>query len=137
MSEERELGELRLTLPADAKAVATARLFAAASARQLGFLEHDVEDIRLAVSEAATSSIQAILSVDSPATLDITFQFDAEFVDVHVVDRLPRNGSGPGVNEAVIGAIFPRTIVGPRNDGAPGTDTWFRLERPPFKPYMA
>lgn len=47
-----------LTLPAEAEAVATARLFAVAVARTAGCSDEVVADVRIAISEAVTRAVR-------------------------------------------------------------------------------
>jgi len=60
-----------LTVPASADRLSVARLFAAAMIRHEGAEEDDVEDLRLAVSEACTIALQA---ARSPLALVVTLR---------------------------------------------------------------
>ena len=50
-----------MELPLDSSYLTTARLFAAAASRQIGLEEETVEDLKLAISEACTGAINAML----------------------------------------------------------------------------
>lgn len=56
--------DLALTISAEAHSVALARLFAASTARLFGVDEETVDDIKIAISEAATNVVQDGRSVE-------------------------------------------------------------------------
>lgn len=56
---DRPVGPFELRLPPSAEHVATARLFTASIARAIDMTEDQVDDVRLATSEAVTAAIVA------------------------------------------------------------------------------
>jgi serine/threonine-protein kinase RsbW len=97
---------IRLTVPAASSAVRIARAGAAGLATRAGFTYHEVEQLQLAVGEAA-----ALLApeADGDGTLILVFDIedDGMLIDLHLADpgRLPherRVTDVPSVAEAVL-----------------------------------
>lgn len=80
---------LELRLPPDPEAIATARLFAAATARRIGFGEDEIDDIRLGISEGVTNAIRAHLAsgISDPVTL--VALVSPESITYEVIDNGP------------------------------------------------
>jgi len=60
-----------LEIDADAQLVPTARMFAATVARQLGYPEDTVLDLKIAVSEACTSALEGSALAHEPVRLSV------------------------------------------------------------------
>ncbi|MBN2622728.1 MAG: hypothetical protein JXA83_05140 [Acidimicrobiales bacterium] len=94
---------IRLTVPATAAAVRIARAGAAGLATRAGFTYHEVEEVRLAVGEAA-----ALLAIDPDeasaptGTLGLTFQVggDALLVEMQLAGDGDRAGPAGGLGTA-------------------------------------
>jgi serine/threonine-protein kinase RsbW len=78
--------EVVLEIPAEPEHVRTARLFAASAARQFGVDEERVEDLKVAVSEAATNAMNAHHASGTREPIRIVVSPEAAAVRVSVVD---------------------------------------------------
>lgn len=65
---EEPAARFELSLPAEAEAVGTARLFAVAVARTAGCSDEVVADVRIAISEAVTRAVR-MRAEDGPVTV--------------------------------------------------------------------
>lgn len=83
-------GTFVLAVPPEPDQVRTARLFAAAIARHFGADEDRVEDLKVAVSEAATNSIKAHRQGSVSESIRIEAAAEADGLRFSVID------SGPG-----------------------------------------
>lgn len=79
--------ELSLALPADARYVSVARLFAAAVARDLGCDDELVEDVKVAISEACTNAIKAHNSASVPDPVAVGVGVSAELLSFEITDK--------------------------------------------------
>ncbi len=129
---------IRLTVPPEPRAVATARLFAAAAVRHFGFLEDTVEDVRIAVSEAVTNALRAHQGAGSPEAISVAVSGAQNRVMIEIADTgpgfdpaaLPPRGEGEGnLGLVVIRTLFPESEV-VRNSG-PGMTVRLTLPLPP------
>jgi serine/threonine-protein kinase RsbW len=85
-----EAARVSLEFPAEARFVATARLFAAAMARHYGCDENVVEDVRIAVSEACTNSVEALAKASTDGSVTVAAFVRPAALGFEVTD------SGPG-----------------------------------------
>ena len=83
-------GSFALEVPPNADQVRTARLFASAVARHFGADEDRVEDLKVAISEATTNSINAHRKADINDPVRIAAASEDDGVRFSVID------SGPG-----------------------------------------
>lgn len=92
----RTKGTFVLDVPPDPDQVRTARLFAAAVARHYGADEDRVEDLKVAISEAATNSIKAHMnsSVSDPVRISAASE--------HAGLRFTVQDAGPGFSTSAI-----------------------------------
>jgi serine/threonine-protein kinase RsbW len=135
-----------LALPPEPEQVRTARLFAAALARHFGADEERIEDLKIAISEAATNSIKAhrVASVGEPVR--ILASADAGLLRFRVVDAgrgfdvdLPGQGAATppgGLFEGSLGltlirALFPEVEIGRNRDGGMTVTISLELEPAP------
>ena len=95
------LDEIRLRVPATTEHLAVARLFGAGAARHFGGTADDVEDLRLAVSEACTMAMQA---ARSPGVLEVAVWPTQGGVTACVRTEPPGNDGRQG-DGATAGAI--------------------------------
>jgi serine/threonine-protein kinase RsbW len=119
---------LALDIPPDPEHVRTARLFAAATARHYGIGEEDVEDLKVAVSEAVTNAIRAhadaavgdpisiVASADGSAVrfdvIDAGAGFDPAERASDSADYTPPGGLIEGtLGLVVISALFPNAAI--------------------------
>jgi hypothetical protein len=104
---------IHLTVPASSAAVRIARAGAAGLATRAGFTYHEIEQLRLAVGEAA-----ALLAPDpaGDGTLSLTFDVEPEslHIDLYLVDlgsRDPATAALPTTGPAADGAAGGRAAV--------------------------
>lgn len=103
---------IRLSVPAASSAVRIARAGAAGLATRAGFTYHEVEQVQLAVGEAA-----GLLAPDpeGEGTLDLTFDVEPDGlrIELHLADAgganppapaAPRDGDIPSIAAAVLDA---------------------------------
>jgi anti-sigma regulatory factor (Ser/Thr protein kinase) len=102
--------EFTLSFRGRPESLVSARLFAASVARHLGSGEEQVEDLKLAVSEACTNAIQA--RATEKITVAIVPNGDAVAVRVGMVDPAP-GFLGFQIIEALFGPIEFRPGEGP------------------------
>lgn len=103
MSDGARPDRLQLQVPAQAAALSTVRLFVAASARVAGAPEEVVEDLKLAVSEAASAAILAASGQELQIDIDVT----PGEVTLSVRPLTPENLTGEGLHPGdVIAALF-------------------------------
>lgn len=126
-----------LEVPADASSVKTSRLFAAAVARHFACAENEIEDVRLAVSEAVTSAIRGHQEAGVPAPIMISAELDGSVLRFEVASATapaepPLEGKTPpgGVYEGSLGlsiieSLFQDSAVAHTSDG--GTLVTFSL----------
>lgn len=142
-----EEGELvfRLEIAAEPHFVSTARLFAATVARQYSYPEDQVQDVKVAISEACSNAIKAHRQAGLTAPIELVirssleggltyevvdtgdgFEFDAD--DSNLPDGDPASLVDGGIGLTLIGALFPGFEV----DSAPdeGTVLRFSLKSP-------
>ncbi len=93
-----------LVIPPGASYVRTARLLAAAVARQVGCDEDTVDDIRLAVSEAC------LLHLGHDAAIEVGFEADDDLLTVDVGPNAVPSAAEPDSQLAmtVLRAVTPR-----------------------------
>lgn len=114
-------------IPADAKYVRVARLFAAAVARHFECPEESIADVKLAVSEAATAGIE---QQAGPVRVDVE-RADGGLV----VSVTPAGGSSPDTADAASGDGLGMTMIraifeDARIADAPGGRTVLRFSVP-------
>ncbi|MCA1830131.1 MAG: ATP-binding protein [Actinobacteria bacterium] len=85
-----------LEIPPDPASIRTARLFAAAVARHFACAEGEVEDVRLAVSEAVTSAVRAQSDLRDPTPIRVA----AERADSRLLFEITSTGPPPVAPEA-------------------------------------
>lgn len=82
-------GSFALEVPPEADQIRTARLFASAVARHFGIDEDRVEDLKVAISEATTNSINAHRRADVTDPVRIAAASEGEGVRFSVIDAGP------------------------------------------------
>lgn len=131
-----------LEIDPDPALVATARMFAATVARQLGLPDDSVLDVKLAVSEACTSALQRAADGGSGSPIRLTVEGDAADLAYEIVhgEGFADDGEGdphtvllesdvegdPSVGIALIRTLFPTTEV---RSTPSGTSLRFRVAR--------
>lgn len=114
-----------LEIPSEAANVSTARLFAAAIARQFGCEEETVENLKLAVSEACTMAVRAPRAgpVRVAAARDgQSLAFEITDVGPPVSEATPEAGEATpesfsrSTSFDIIGALFDDARVSPFGD---------------------
>jgi serine/threonine-protein kinase RsbW len=93
-------GTVELKIPGRAEWVAVARLAVAAVASRLHFSVDEIEDIKLAIAEACTNSIQSAGGVDA-GTIEIVCDAGDEELRVTVRDRT----TGPHIGAVEAGGL--------------------------------
>ncbi len=81
------LGTVELRIPAQAEWVAVARLTVSAVASRLPFSVEDIEDLKLALTEACANCIQAAAGSDETDAIEIVFEALADEIHVTVRDH--------------------------------------------------
>ncbi len=139
-----EAGTFLLDVAPDFDQVRTVRLFAAAVARHYGVDEDRVEDVKVAISEAATNSIKAHRDAGTPAPIRVSAVTQDDRLRFSVTDSgrgfsarvVPpgRDATSPaGLLEgslglALIRALFPDARIDP--NASIGMTVSFVLETP-------
>jgi serine/threonine-protein kinase RsbW len=140
------VGSFVLDVPPQPEQVRTARLFAAAVARHYGADEDRVEELKVAISEAATNSIKAHRQANVADAVRIAVDAEEEGLRFHVIDTGPgfvappvSDASAPhtpaaGIFEgslglALIRSLFPDVQIRPNVER--GMTVSFLLETPP------
>ena len=152
MDEDREgpeEGSFTLEVPPEPDQVRTARLFAAAVARHFGTDEERIEDLKVAISEAATNSIKAHRDAGIDDAVRIAAEARNGAVRFSVIDvgpgfsteDLPANPNDPptpvaGLFEGSLGltliqTLFPNVVID-RNSSR-GMTVSFSVEMEPPK----
>lgn len=136
-------GAFALEVPPDPDQVRTARLFAAAVARHFGAEEERVEDLKVAISEAATNSIKAHRDAAVEDPIRVQVESSPGEIRFSVVDSGPGFSAPPpmdaknpvtpvaGLFEGSLGltliqSLFPDMSI-ERNEG-PGMTISFSME---------
>lgn len=98
---------IRLTLPAAAAAVRIARAGAAGLATRAGFTYHEIEQVQLAVGEAA-----ALLAPepDGPGTLTLTFSVDQDGLRVDLDLMAPGGAEERAPVPPIAGAVLDAAV---------------------------
>lgn len=137
-------GMFFLDVPPEADQVRTARLFAAAVARHYGADEDRVEDLKVAISEAATNSIKAHRNARVGDSIRISAEAAGDGLRFNVIDAGPGFSASdvldandptpvPGLFEGSLGltlirSLFPDVEINPNAER--GTTVSFLLETP-------
>ena len=101
------MDSIRLTVPATSAAVRITRAGAAGLATRAGFTYREVEQLRLAVGEAA-----ALLAPDpeGEGTLDVTYDVDDDGLRVELALTGPTQGELPGQVPDVAAAVLDASV---------------------------
>ncbi len=76
---------IKLTIPSLSDYVGVARLTASGIANRMKFTHEDIEDIKIAVSEACTNAVQYAYG-DSPGDIDIVFSIFEDRLEIKISD---------------------------------------------------
>lgn len=130
-----------LSMDADAPHVAVARMFAAAVARHFACSEEQVQDVKVAISEACSNAIKAHEEAGADAPIEICIRRDPEALSFEIVDTgsgfdfdvtqspaVPNDASellDSGIGLVLIQALFPSVEVGANARG--GTTVRFEV----------
>ncbi len=137
--------EYVLELDPEPQLIPTARIFAATVARQHGFPEDGILDLKIAISEACTNAVTAHRNSGVPNTVRVTAQANSSELTYEVSDsgrgfdyeaEEPANvfrraaeqvdADVPGMGLALIRTLFPSTEI--KRDGN-GTMVRFTVTR--------
>lgn len=103
---------LSIEVPAEPEAVGSARLFAASVARLTGIDDEIVEDVRLAISEAVTDRIRAVVDGGEHASsICVTANVHEKHVEFEVTGGAEPGSDNGELGLAVIQSLFPDAIV--------------------------
>ena len=101
------MDSIKLTLPTKPEYVSLARLTIASVANNMGFSIGDVEDLKVAVSEACTNALNHSKNPDT--TYDLTYVVENQKLDFTVTDRgvgfEPENVAMPDLNGKQLGGF--------------------------------
>lgn len=137
--------ELTISIPPKAEHLGLARMFAGQVARHAGLIEDDVEDMKVAVSEAAGNAIRAHGDAGIDDSIVLRARIERESLTIDVVDRGPgfdvvADAAGDltpphGLHEGSLGltlirALFPKVEI-VRNQTA-GMTVSVTADRPPL-----
>jgi serine/threonine-protein kinase RsbW len=92
------MNKITLTIPSLSDYVGVARLTASGIANRMKFTHEDIEDIKIAVSEACTNSVQYAYG-DSAGEITIDFTVSEDNLEIAIADQ----GKGFNVTEEVKG----------------------------------
>ena len=111
--------KIKLTIPRLSDYVGVARLTASGIANRMRFTHEDIEDIKIAVSEACTNAVQYAYG-DSPGDIEIVFSVFEDKLEIKVSD----SGKGFDVDANVktkeddpekiglgLGIVFMRSLM--------------------------
>lgn len=113
MSAQAEIQSIRI--PPDAVHVVSIRVFVGAIARQLGYSEEAIEDLRLVASEAAAQAIEEGVATEG---IELRAWFEGPRLTVEIQPSgvfSPADAEGPGQTterRALIEALFPDAEFG-------------------------
>ncbi|KNZ41341.1 ATP-binding protein [Acetobacterium bakii] len=107
------MDRIKLTLPADQKYVILARLTIASLANNMGFSIGDVEDLKVALTEACTNAISH--NTDPEATYELSFFVGIKELTITVTDKglgfEPDTVKLPGESDDPAGSGFGLFII--------------------------
>ncbi|MDD4527100.1 MAG: ATP-binding protein [Candidatus Margulisbacteria bacterium] len=76
---------IKLTIPSMSDYVGVARLTASGIANRMKFTHEDIEDIKIAVSEACTNAVQYAYG-DSPGEIELAFSMFEDKLEIKISD---------------------------------------------------
>jgi serine/threonine-protein kinase RsbW len=129
MSEEGR--SVRLTIPAKPEYITLGRLTLTALAGVRPVSDETLHDLKLALTEACTNSVQHAYQDGRVGTVEILYELEPDRLAVEVADQGPgfevaedANGGDPdaelsesGLGIAIIRALADEVEIGPRDDG--------------------
>ena len=115
---------VNLTIPADPRLLRIARVTAASLAGDLPFTLQDIEDLRVAVDEAAAAAIDG---VDGGAHLELKLRVEGGALVVHGTVA----GAGEGPELHPVAAELLALLSDEYTAGVDGDDRTFRLVKQP------
>jgi anti-sigma regulatory factor (Ser/Thr protein kinase) len=98
-----------LEIPPDPASIRTARLFAAAVARHFACPEDEVEDVRLAVSEAVTSAVRAQTETAQTSAIRVACELDGTRLLFEITSAGPPPVP-PGTGETPPGGLYEGSL---------------------------
>jgi|LGOV01.1.fsa_nt_gb serine/threonine-protein kinase RsbW len=111
--EEIKLDKIKLTLPTKPEYVSVARLTIASVANNMGFSIGDVEDLKVAVSEACTNALNHSVSPDT--SYDLIYNIGDNQLEFTVIDKGigfdPKSLKKPDLTGEQIGGGFGLFII--------------------------
>lgn len=125
---DRAVAEVALELPPMAEFVGTGRMVVASLARHYGFGDEQIEDLRIAVSEAITNAVRSHIEAGVPDAVHVVASMEGDALTVTVEDRAgglpapePDVGATPhagdleaGLGVSLIRALIPEATIEPR-----------------------
>ena len=78
---------IRLTIPARAEYIDIARLTLFGIANKAGFSYEEIEDMKVAVTEACTNVVLHAYSNGTPGVIDISFELEQEGISIRIKDE--------------------------------------------------
>ncbi len=127
MSEEGR--SVRLTIPAKPEYITLGRLTLTALAGVRPVSDETLHDLKLALTEACTNSVQHAYEEGREGTVEILYELEPDRLAVEVADQGPgfelleQAGDGDeelsesGLGIAIIRALADEVEIGPRDDG--------------------
>lgn len=119
-----EAAPVMLSIPADPRLLRIARVTAASLAGDLPFTLQDIEDLRVAIDEAAAAAIEG---VDPSASLALELRVE----DGGLVVRGTVAGAGSGAELHPVAQELLSLLADHYEAGVSGTDRTFRLTKRP------
>jgi len=120
---------VRLTIPAKPEYITLGRLTLTALAGVRPVSDETLHDLKLALTEACTNSVQHAYEEGREGTVEILYELEPDRLAVEVADqgpgfeRLEQAGDGDeelsesGLGIAIIRALADEVEIGPRDDG--------------------
>jgi anti-sigma regulatory factor (Ser/Thr protein kinase) len=136
-AEERP--SVRLTVAPEPRLLGTVRLVVATAARRAGLDEEQIEDLKVAVSEACALSINSVRDAGRGDPVEVDLFEDEERFGIEVRDRAPESaqsdaGASGGIEDRVFGLALVSALVAsveslPRSGGGHATRFWLPIAK--------
>jgi anti-sigma regulatory factor (Ser/Thr protein kinase) len=134
-----ERPSVRLTVAPEPRLLGTVRLVVATAARRAGLDEEQIEDLKVAVSEACALSIHSVRDAGRGDPVEVDLFEDEGRFGIEVRDRAPDNwqsaaGATSGVEDRVFGLALVSALVDsvesrPRSGGGHATRFWLPIAK--------
>ena len=128
---------VRLAVAPEPRLLGTVRLVVATAARRVGLDEEQIEDLKVAVSEACALSIHSMRDAGMVQPVEVDLYEDEGRFAIEVRDRAPEDGhpgagAADGIEDRVFGLALVSALVAgvessPRDGGGHATRFWLPI----------